>query len=121
MYGYLGFLLTLGVLPVYALTESGGGALLRRASDGSGRSATALLPLAGTGLMLALLVGQIVEQTAAPYTWLPWAIVGWVAAVAAVALWLARKRPDQLRRAGALLAAGEPEPVGPPRTAVLAR
>ena len=44
--------------------------------------------------MVALLVGQIVEQTARPYTWLPWVIVGWVALVAAGALWLARVRPD---------------------------
>ena len=29
--------------------------------------------------MVALLVGQIVEQTVAPYTWFPWVIVAWVA------------------------------------------
>ena len=54
--------------------------------------------------MVGLLVGQIAEQTAAPYTWLPWAIVAWVAAVAAGAVWLARTRPDELQRAGAALA-----------------
>jgi len=69
---------------------------------------------------VALLIGQIVEQTGVPYTWLPWAIVAWVGAAVAVALWLARRRPDQLGRAGALLAAGEPEPVASPRTPVLA-
>jgi hypothetical protein len=54
--------------------------------------------------MVALLVGQIVEQTAPPYTWLPWVIVAWVATVAAGAVWLARTRPRELQRAGAALA-----------------
>jgi hypothetical protein len=43
--------------------------------------------------MVALLVGQIVEQTAAPYTWLPWVIVAWVAVVSLAALWLIRIHP----------------------------
>ena len=103
VYGYLGFLLTLGVLPVYALTNLAAARYFARA----GRFKLVrhgLLPLGGTALMLALLVGQIVEQTAAPYTWLPWAIVVWVAGVAVGALWLARRRPHQLQRAGAVLA-----------------
>jgi amino acid transporter len=106
VYGYLGFLLTLGVLPVYALTNLAAARYFARA----GRFHAlrhGLLPIAGTGLMVALLVGQIVEQTTTPYTWLPWAIVGWVAAVGVGALWLARTRPQQLRRAGAMLAADE--------------
>ena len=103
VYGYLGFLLTLGVLPVYALTNLAAARYFARA----GRFKPVrhgLLPLAGTALMVALLVGQIVEQTAAPYTWLPWAIVAWVAVVAVGAVWLARTRPHELQRAGAALA-----------------
>ena len=78
MYGYLGFLLTLGVLPVYALTNLAAARYFARA----GRFQVVrhgLLPLGGAALMVALLVGQIVEQTRAPYTWLPWVIVAWVA------------------------------------------
>jgi hypothetical protein len=106
VYGYLGFLLTLGVLPVYALTNLAAARYF--ASLGRFRLVGhGLLPLAGAGLMLALLIGQIVEQTSQPYTWLPWVIVAWVAATAAGAVWLARRRPDQLRRAGALLASSE--------------
>ena len=104
VYGYLGFLLTLGVLPVYALTNLAAARYFARL----GRFRLVrhgLLPIAGAGLMVALLVGQIVEQTAAPYTWLPWAIVAWVGAVGLGTLWLARTRPHQLRRAGAVLAA----------------
>jgi amino acid transporter len=103
VYGYLGFLLTLGVLPVYALTNLAAARYFARA----GRFKLVrhgLLPLAGAGLMVALLVGQIVEQTAAPYTWLPWAIVAWVTAVGVGAVWLARTRPSELERAGAVLA-----------------
>lgn len=106
VYGYLGFLLTLGVLPVYALTNLAAARYFARA----GRFHIVrhgLLPLAGAGLMVALLVGQIIEQTAAPYTWLPWAIVCWVALVGLGALWLARARPHRLERAGALLATGD--------------
>src|SRR5205814_1816872 len=78
-------------------------------------------PIGGAALIVALLVGQIAEQTAAPYTWLPWAIVAWVASAAAGAVWLARARPLELRRAGALLAAGgESEPASP-AVAMLAR
>jgi amino acid transporter len=92
VYGYLGFLLTLGVLPVYALTNLAAARYFARL----GRFRWVrhgLLPIAGTGLMVALLVGQIVEQTAAPYTWLPWVIVAWVGVVSLAALWLIRVRP----------------------------
>jgi amino acid transporter len=104
VYGYLGFLLTLGVLPVYALTNLAAARYFARLGR-FGVVRHGLLPIGGTALILALLVGQIAEQTAAPYTWLPWAIVAWVAAVALGAVWLARSRPHQLRRAGAVLAA----------------
>jgi amino acid transporter len=103
VYGYLGFLLTLGVLPVYALTNLAAARYFARA----GRFKVlrhGLLPLGATSVMVALLIGQIVEQTAAPYTWLPWVIVGWIAGVAAAAMWLARARPQDLERAGAVLA-----------------
>jgi amino acid transporter len=103
VYGYLGFLLTLGVLPVYALTNLAVARYFARAGRFN-PVRHGLLPLLGVGLMVALVVGQIVEQTAAPYTWLPWVIVAWVAAVAAGAVWLARTRPHELQRAGAALA-----------------
>jgi Na+/H+ antiporter NhaC len=54
--------------------------------------------------MVALLIGQIAEQTSSPYTWLPWAIVAWLVAVTLGALWLGKARPETLRLAGAVLA-----------------
>ena len=64
-------------------------------------------------LMIALLVGQIIEQTGAPYTWFPWVIVGWVALVGAGALWLAATRPRALELAGAVLGTGDAEEPAP--------
>lgn len=92
VYGYLGFLLTLGVLPVYALTNVAAARYYARARRFR-VVRHGLLPLGGAALMVALLVGQIVEQTGTPYTWLPWVIVAWVAAVSLAALWLTRSRP----------------------------
>jgi hypothetical protein len=65
-----------------------------------------LLPIGGGALIVALLVGQIVEQTGPPYTWFPWVIVGWVVVAAAVAAWLAIARPHTLKVAGSVLATG---------------
>jgi amino acid transporter len=107
VYGYLGFLLTLGILPVYVLTnlaairffrQNGTFKLLRHG----------VLPALGAALMVALTVGQLIAQTAAPYTWLPWVIVGWVVLMVAGAVWLGVRRPDALRAAGAAMA-DEPE------------
>src|SRR4051794_35361173 len=107
VYGYLGFLLTLGILPVYVLTNLAAA----RYFLGSGRFNLVrhgVLPLGGAALMVALLIGQIVEQTTRPYTWFPWVIVIWVALAAAGAFWLAAARPRALESAGALLADEQP-------------
>ena len=115
VYGYLGFLLTLGILPVYVLTNLAAFVYFRRA----GRLRLvrhAVLPLSGGVLMAVLLVEQILQQTDPPYTWFPWVIVGWIALLGAVAAWLGSRRPEALKRAGAVLATGEvvdAEPVAP--------
>src|SRR3954471_1427586 len=108
VYGYLGFLLTLGILPVYVLVNLAAARYFLRA----GRFDVlrhGVLPLGGAALMVALLVGQILEQTTRPYTWFPWVIVIWVALVGIAAIWLASARPREFARAGAVLA--EPDPM----------
>src|SRR3954454_10761642 len=108
VYGYLGFLLTLGILPVYVLTNLAAA----RYFSASGRFRLirhGILPLGGAALMVALLVGQILEQTVRPYTWFPWLIVIWIVLAAAGAQWLASQRPKQLELAGAVLASGDAE------------
>jgi amino acid transporter len=108
VYGYLGFLLTLGILPVYVLTNVAAINWFRRKGTFNVVK-HALLPLAGGGLMIALLYGQINEQTTAPYTWFPWVIVIWTAVVSIAAIALGSSRPEQMKRAGELLATGELE------------
>jgi hypothetical protein len=106
VYGYLGFLLTLGILPVYVLTNLAAVAYFRRV----GRFHLvrhAALPLAGAALMVVLLVEQILQQTDPPYTWFPWVIVGWVGLLGVIAVWLGARRPEALKRAGAVLATGD--------------
>ncbi len=106
VYGYLGFLLTLGILPVYVLTNLAAARYFMR--EGRFRVVRhGILPLVGAALMVGLLVGQIIEQSTAPYTWFPWVIVAWVVIVFAGAAWLAAARPQKLKLAGALLATGE--------------
>ena len=68
-----------------------------------------VLPVLGGGLMIALLIGQIIENRTPPYSWMPWFIVGWLVLVVIVSFVLARSRPAILARAGAIMATGELE------------
>jgi amino acid transporter len=105
VYGYLGFLLTLGILPVYVLTNLA--AARHFASAGRFKLVRhGVLPIGGGALIVALLIGQIVEQTGPPYTWFPWVIVGWVLLATAGAVWLSVARPQTLKVAGSVLATG---------------
>ncbi len=100
VYGYLGFLLTLGILPVYVLTNVAAACYFRRA--GRFRPIRhGLLPIGGAVLMAALLVGQVIDQTVSPYTWLPWIVVGWVLLVGGAAAWVAVSRPHRAALAAA--------------------
>jgi amino acid transporter len=102
VYGYLGFLLTLGILPVYILTNAAAIRFFKSRGDFS-PVRHLVLPGLGALLMVGLTIGQILEQTEAPFTWFPWVILGWVALVSAGAIWLGLRRPDSLRSAGAAM------------------
>lgn len=102
VYGYLGFLLTMGILPVYVLTNAAAIRFYRGRGDFN-PIRHVVLPGLGALLMIGLTVGQIVEQVAAPYTWFPWVIVGWVVLACIGAFWLGVRRPDSLRTAGAAM------------------
>ncbi len=111
VYGYLGFLLTLAILVVYVLADiSAIVYFLRRQSGKVFRHM--LLPAVGALLMVGLFAGQIVENTGAPYTWMPWIILGWLVALALGAGWLSVTRPDTLRKAGAVLGSEETVKLG---------
>jgi len=102
VYGYLGFLLTMGILPVYVLVNAAAIRFFQGRGDFS-PIRHLVLPGLGALLMVGLTVGQIVEQEVAPYTWFPWVIVGWVVAVSVGAAWLGARRPEELRAAGAAM------------------
>ena len=102
VYGYLGFLLTMGILPVYVLVNAAAIRFFRGRGDYH-PIRHLVLPGLGALLMVGLTIGQIVEQEIAPYTWFPWVIVGWVVAVSLGAAWLGARRPESLRSAGAAM------------------
>jgi hypothetical protein len=106
VYGYFGFALTLAILPVYALANLAVVVYFRKRPDFNVVKHL-LLPVLGAALMIALLVGQIIENQVAPYDWMPWAIVGWLVVVIIGAVWLSRTRPEVLVRAGSIMATAE--------------
>ena len=108
VYGYLGYLLTLGILPVYILTNIASIRFLRR----SGEFKVfwhVVMPALGAVLMAGLLVGQIIENSTAPYKYFPWVILAWVAGVGVTAFWLGKNRPKQMAIAGAVMASADDE------------
>ena len=106
VYGYLGFALTLAILPVYALVSWATIVYFRKRADFNWLRHMAL-PLLGGVLMVALLIGQIVENQTPPYNWMPWAIIVWLAITIIAAAWLHRTRPEALAKAGSIMATGE--------------
>lgn len=108
VYGYLGFLLTLGILPVYILTNLAAIRFLRGRPDFNAFFHL-VLPVLGIVLMTGLLIGQILQNTTEPYASFVYVIIGWVVVVSAVAFWLGRRRPEALAVAGAVMATGDAE------------
>ena len=111
VYGYLGFLLTLAILVVYVLANIAAIAYFMRQRSGR-RIRHLVLPVMGGLMMIGLFAGQIVENSGAPYTWMPWITLAWFGLFAAGAAWLAITRPETLRKAGAVLGSDEPVKLG---------
>lgn len=110
VYGYLGFALTLSILPVYALTNVATIKYFAKRSDFN-LFRHVMLPAVGIGLMVALLIGQIVENQVQPFTWMPWALVGWLVLLVIGAVWIGRTNPGVLKRAGSIMATGEADEI----------
>ncbi len=108
VYGYLGFALTVAILPVYVLANWAVIVYFRKRSDFN-VFRHMILPVIGGLLMLALLVGQIIENQVAPFNWIPIAILVWLVIVIVAAVVLGRTRPQALAKAGAIMATGEVE------------
>ena len=67
------------------------------------------MPALGALLMAGLLVGQIIENSTAPYKFFPWVIVAWVIGVSGIAVWLGKFRPKEMAIAGAVMASADDE------------
>jgi amino acid transporter len=105
-YGYLGFALTLAILPIYVLTSWATIVYFRKRSDFN-FVRHILLPVIGGLFMFGLLVGQIAFNQAPPFSWMPWAIIAWTVIVIIGAAWLKKNRPQALAKAGSIMATGE--------------
>ncbi len=108
VYGYLGFALTLAILPVYILVNWATIVYFRKRPDFNWFRHI-VLPVLGGLIMIGLLVGQIVENQTPPFNWMPWALLGWIVVVLVVSVVLGRTRPEALKRAGSIMATGELE------------
>lgn len=109
-YAYLGSLLTLAIIPVYILTNA---ACIRffatTARARRNMFQHVVLPVLGMLVMLIPIYGLIWPVPAAPYNLFPYLVVLAIAASAAAAWVIGKRRPEALARAGAVLAAGAVE------------
>ncbi|MFD0328145.1 APC family permease [Streptacidiphilus monticola] len=107
-YAYLGAVLTFGIIPVYWLTNIACMRFFRRRRPEQFRVVRhVVLPVASILLMLIPVYGSVWPVPAAPYDWFPYAVLGYVAVLAATAWALGRARPELLSRAGGVLAGVE--------------
>jgi amino acid transporter len=67
----VGVVMTMAIIVVYVLANIAAIAYFMKRSSGK-ILRHALLPALGYLLMIGLFAGQIVENTGAPYTWMPW-------------------------------------------------
>jgi amino acid transporter len=105
-YGYLGTILTLGIIPVYILVNI---AVIRYFYLNYRQEFSPvkhlLLPILGVLLMAIPIYGLVGTNPAYPYNLFPWLVVIYIVIAAVVAFWLERNRPTELREAGKILGA----------------
>lgn len=105
-YGYLGTLLTLGIIPVYMLVNFAVIRYFRSQFPGEFSIIKHLiLPVAGILLMAIPIYGLTWPVPAYPYNLFPYIVVAYIVISFLVAVWLERNRPTDLREAGKILGA----------------
>ncbi len=105
-YGYLGTILTLGIIPVYMLVNFAVIRYFRREFPGEFNVIKHLiLPVAGILLMAIPIYGLLWPIPAYPYNLFPYFVIVYIVISFSVALWLERNRPTELREAGKILGA----------------
>ncbi len=105
-YGYLGTILTLGIIPVYILVNV---AVIRYFYVNYRQEFNAfkhlLLPILGILLMAIPIYGLVGTNPAYPYNLFPYLVVIYIVIAVVIAFWLERNRPTELREAGKILGA----------------
>jgi amino acid transporter len=109
-YVYLGSVLTLAIIPVYALTSI---ACIRHfaRADRTRRSVVrhVILPVLGIVVLGLPVYGQLYPAPAMPLRLFPYLVVAYIAVMAVVAFRIGRRHPETLERAGSVMATGETE------------
>lgn len=113
---YLGFIATLALVLVYISINVS----LVRVMTSQFRSEFspirhAVIPVIGTVMMGAALVGNLYPVPASPYNWFPYVVAGLLVVGVAFYLWLKQTKPEKVRNAGAILA-GEDDTLPEPTT-----
>jgi amino acid transporter len=104
-YGYLGAILTLGIIPVYMLVNVAViRFFLKYHRDEFNVFKHLVLPIIGIALMAIPLYGSLWPIPAFPFNVFPYLVVIYIAISLVAAFWLERNRPDELREAGKILA-----------------
>lgn len=105
-YGYLGTILTLGIIPVYMLVNVAVIRYFRRQHPTEFNVVKHLvLPIVGTLLMAIPIYGLLWPIPAFPYNTFPYIVVAYIVISFAIGVWLERNRPQELREAGKILGA----------------
>jgi amino acid transporter len=105
-YGYLGTILTLGIIPVYILVNL---AVIRYFRSHYASEFNwikhLILPVLGILLMAIPIYGLVGTNPAWPYNLFPYLVVVYIVIAFVIAVWLERNRPTELREAGKILGA----------------
>jgi amino acid transporter len=105
-YGYLGTLLTLGIIPVYMLVNIAVIRYFRREHPSEFNVFKHLiLPIAGTLLMAIPIYGLLWPIPAFPFNIFPYIVIVYIVISYLIAMWLEKTRPQELREAGKILGA----------------
>ncbi|NRD80012.1 APC family permease [Bacillus sp. BRMEA1] len=106
-YGYLGALLTLGIIPVYMLAAFGYVRFQARQQGGKRQLFKHfILPIVGALILFIPLIGTLYPVPAAPYNWFPYIIVVYVI-VGIIIIQKLAQEPGRLEQVGKILADAE--------------
>jgi amino acid transporter len=105
-YGYLGTILTLGIIPVYVLVNVAVIRFFRMYhADEFSMIKHGVLPFIGILLMAIPVYGLVGTGPVFPYNIFPLLVIVYIVIAVVIAFWLERNRPTELREAGKILGA----------------